>query len=147
MATPVLSILDPTVYDAVRAAVDPLFVGDTTSIPDTVIESPIYGPAAEAEVLAREAQVLPSQINAAMQLVHKQPAAIYLTAARLVQHFPLPLSQKLGDSSYTRAKFDPGRRHAALRTLAERELATYLEPTGYPHVLQGFWLAKGRRGA
>jgi hypothetical protein len=139
-----LTILQAGSYDKIRAAVDLSL--DSNLLPDATIEQDQFGPAAEQEVLEREALVLPTAINAAEQVLHRELAAIYLTAARLAQALPAITEQMLGDSRYSRTAFDPQRRHRSLRTLAERELATYLEGTKLPHIQQQAWLAKGRRG-
>jgi hypothetical protein len=140
-----LTILDAGSYDQIRAAVD--LALDAILLPDATIEQGGFAVAAEQEVLEREALVLPTAINAAEQALHRQQAAIYLAAARVAQVLPALTQQTLGDSRFSRTGFDPARRHASLRTLAERELALYLEPTKAVHIQQQFWLVKGRRGA
>ena len=144
MATPALNILTPDGYAAVRSAVD--ISVDANLVPDAVLESAAFGPAAEAEVLAREAEVLHSAIDPVKQAAHREQAVIFLTAARLAQALPFVVEQTLGDSSYRRNGFDPKKRHASLRTLAERELTAYLSGTGHVVPWTNFWLARGRRG-
>jgi hypothetical protein len=144
MPTPALQILTADAPDAIRAALD-LSI-DSNTIPDTVIYSMPYGPAAEAEVLDREAQVFPTPIDPVKQAAHREQAAIFLTAARLAHALPMLMEQTLGDSSYRRNPIDTKRRNAELRTLAEIELAAYLSPTGHVPVFRNFWLGKGRRG-
>lgn len=144
MATPPLTILTGDSPAAIRAAIDQSL--DASTLPESLIYSAPFGPAAEDEVLRREAQVLPSAIDPVKQAAHREQAAIYLAAARLAQSLPALVEQTLGDSSYRRNGFDPEKRHASLRSLAERELSAYLVSGGYQAPYQQFWLGKGRRG-
>lgn len=131
-------------YDQIRAAVDGAL--DANGLPDATLEMGGFMPAAEQEVLAREALVLPSAIDPTAQGLHREQAAIYLAAARVAQTLPALTQQTLGDSRYSRNGFDPEKRHAQLRLLAERELTAYLDPTKQVHIRQQMWLGKGRRG-
>lgn len=140
-----LTLLTAGAYDQIRSCVD--LALDANVLPDAVIDQGGFAVAAEQEVLEREALLLPSQINAAEQLLHREQAVIYLAAARVAQVLPALTNQRLGDSQFSRTGFDPAKRHAQLRLLAERELTTYLDPTKQVHIQQQFWLAKGRRGA
>jgi hypothetical protein len=143
MAAP-LVILQAGSYDEIRNCVDLSL--DANILPDAVIDQGAFGPAAEAEVLAREAAVFPAPLDPVLQGLHREQAAIYLAAARVAQALPSLTNQSLGDSHYSRTGFDGQRRHAELRLLAERELTAYLDPTKQVHIQQQFWIAMGRRG-
>jgi len=140
-----LVILTADAYDQIRGALDGAL--DESTLPNEVIDQGGFAAAAEQEVLAREARIYPTPIDPVAQGLHREQAAIYLTAARLAQALPALLSQQLGDARYTRTGFDAARRHASLRSLAERELAAYLDGTFRPHIMPAMWLAAGRRGA
>jgi hypothetical protein len=131
-------------YDQIRACVDGAL--DVNALPDATLEQGAFMPAAEQEVLAREALVFPTPIDPVLQGLHREQAAIYLVAARVAQTLPSLVQQTLGDSRYSRKAFDPEKRHAQLRLLAERELTAYLDPTKQVHIQQQVWLAKGGRG-
>lgn len=113
-------------YAAVRAALDVSLTA--TELPDDVIEQPVFVDAAIAEIVDRYEDA-ESEIDED-KLARLRRAAIYLTAARLAPAVVriTSINMQLGDMSYTRQTFDPEKRAAELRGLAEIELVEVIEP-------------------
>lgn len=134
------SLLDATLYPSIRSAVD--LTLDEIALPDSIIELPIYGPAAELEVLARDSIAAE---RSGTELTHALNAVVYLTAARLVLALPQLTSETLGDYAYNLKGEKPEDRAAQLRGLAEGELAAYLNP-GKSTVAKPRFFDKGTGG-
>ncbi len=136
-----MTIIRQADYEAIRKAIDVSL--DSSVLPDSVIELPIYRDAAEAEVIAADADALTRSGSEAVAICN---AAIYLCAARLAMAVPQLQSERMGaDYQYTR-QIDYSKRATELRTLADRELATILLPTTGQVKPTFFTVASGRRG-
>lgn len=136
------TLLTPTEYPSIRAALDLSL--DSESLPDRVIELPIYLAAADLEVKTRDPDWATRTGDA---LIHLTNAAIYLTAARIAPAVPRLQGETFGDYRYQLQSVDWEARAAALDSMADAALDTILDvgdmvsdrPTR-------FALARGRRG-
>src|SRR5436309_3365234 len=115
-----LLLLSAGSYDAIRKSLD---LGlDEKALPDEVIEYPIYGPAAEADVTAAD----PLALTYAEGTVAKERcirAAIFLTAARLAPSLPAIMQEAIGDYRLQQQPPDLALLARTLRGLAQAELA------------------------
>jgi len=120
-----LTILSSDEYPAIRAAIDTEL--DTATLPDTIIALDIYAGAADQDVYARDPAADSRTGEDANRILR---AAIYFCAARLcpvvVRVTSINVSAR--DLNYSRPAFDPEKRSAELRQMAEEELAEVLEP-------------------
>lgn len=113
-------------YPAVRAVLD-VSLGDA-ELPADVIDQPIYAAAAIAEVIDHY-PTAESETDTAI-LARLRRATVYLTAARLAPAVVriTSLTVTRGDVAFSRQTFDPEKRAAELRALADLELQEIIEP-------------------
>lgn len=113
-------------YGEVRAALDVSL--SEAELPDAIIGQRIYVDAAIAEVVDRYEDALTE--TDADKLERLRRAVVYLTAARLAPAVVriTALTVTRGDVSFSRQTFDPEKRAAELRGLADLELAEIIEP-------------------
>lgn len=139
------AILDSTSYPAVRAALDTNLTA--ADIPDSLLAQTIYLDAAIADVIAHYPTAAANAVAAQQARITR--AAIYFCAARLAPAAirVTSLSVATRDLSYGRQTFDPEKRAAELRALAEGELAAIVEPDEEtPNRPTMFATAHGYRG-
>lgn len=133
-----LSLLDASSFAQIRAALDLSL--DAASLPDDLIQQPIYGPAAEAEVLERD----PNAAGYLEGTAAKQRAinaAVFLTAAYLAPSLPAISQEKLGDWQMSQTPPDLTVLAASLRARAAREISLNVNGTTTAP-LPAFWLAR-----
>ena len=125
-------------YEPIRKRLDLSL--DREALPDETID--LFAPEAEREILTRD----PSAATRTWTELERVTDALrYLTASKIALALPVVVSETLGDYAYQRLKIDPVARSNQLRAQAERELAAYLEDSGYPVGL-AFARASGTRG-
>lgn len=137
------NLLTIDAYPAIRAALDASL--DATTLPNKVIEEDIYAGAAWDEVLERY-PTADSETDADI-LARLRRAAIYFAAARLAPVVVriTALSTTVQGVSYSRPVFDPAKRAAELRALADNEMDAVLTP-GVLSRPTFFTVASGTRG-
>lgn len=136
---------DSTSYPAVLAVLDTKLT--SADVPDTLLGQPIYKDAAIADVV----ELYPTALSATDAAITARltRAAIYFCAARLapavVRITSLNVSTR--DMSYSRQTFDPDKRAAELRALAQGEIAAITDPDdATPNMPTMFTVAPGYRG-
>lgn len=139
------SLITVNMYPDIRAALD-VSLGEA-ELPNSIIAQRIYAGAARDEVLGRYPTAESETDSDIVERLKR--AAIYLTAARLcpavVRITSLTITKS--DINYSKQTFDPEKRAAELRALAEQELAEVIEPSAdTPQRPTFFSLATGRRG-
>jgi hypothetical protein len=138
-----LTFLSASSFDAVRAALDLSL--DAGSLPDDLIQSDLYAPTAEAELLERD-PLASTYAEGTDKKRRATNAAILLTAAYLAPSLPSIAEEKLGDWQMRQTAPDFTKLAASLRGRAAREINMNVYGTS-TRPLQAFWLASGRRGA
>ena len=134
-------------YDSVRRAIDLTLTRD--EVPDEVIGDYLYAPAAEAEVLARDALATTySETADPVEWAAVRRAAIYLTAALLVPAIPRLASETWadGDARVQWEKWDLAAKAAELRARASAALDSIREEPVLSGAVGGFWTIPGYRG-
>jgi len=129
--------------EQVRQALDVTL--DETSLPTTLILSPIFLGAAVAEVVRRDPD---ANTRTGTEARRVNAAAVYLTAARIAPSLPAIVRERLGDSETQLAAVDWLARADVLRMRAAQELAVVLDTAGDASYARPtfFTLAHGRRG-
>lgn len=139
-----MAIISPSDFPAVRAALDTELT--EANLPNNTIALDIYQGAAEREVKGRDEDW---ESRTGEELLRLKAATVYLTAARLAPSVVRITSMNVQgrDLSYSKQTFDPEKKAAELRALAEQELAELVTPeeetSGRPTM---FTLASARRG-
>lgn len=135
----------PDLYDQVRKALDVSLTA--TSLPDDVIDLPIYAGAARDQVLAAQpdAESLDPVTDAARWQA-ALAALAYLTAARLAPALPQVTTRQVGDVRVSREKWDAAAAEARLRKLAAGSLAILTGTVAGERGTAHFWVVPGRRG-
>jgi hypothetical protein len=138
-------ILTSTEYPAILATLDTKLTD--ADIPDSLLDQTIYKAAAIQDVVdiypaAASETVVANQVRITR-------AAIYFCAARLapaaIRITSLNVSTR--DMSFSRQVFDPVKRAAELRAMAQDELAEILTPSDEtPSMPTMFTVARGYRG-
>lgn len=118
-----MTILTPAEYPAIRAAID--LALDETTLPDAVIELPIFLAAADLDLKTRDPDWATRTGDQLTQLTN---AAIYLTAARIAPSVPRLQREVFGDYSYQLQTIDWEARAAALNSMADGTLDLILDP-------------------
>ena len=137
-----MTILDYAHYPAIRAAIDVSL--DSASLPDDVIELPIYVHAADLELKTRDPLWATRTGDSLLQL---QIAAVYLTAARLAGAIPQIAGEDFAEYSYKLQAIDWGARAAELRALASAALDAVLDVGDVVSDRPSFFgVASSRRG-
>ena len=137
-----VTLLDPTDYPAVRAALDTSL--SKSDLPDEIVEQSIYKDAAIQDVLALDEDAL-SRTDAD-EIAAVQRAAIFFCAARLAPAVAkiTALTVTTRDLSYQKPAFDPEARAEELRELAADEIGRVVTvATRRPTM---FYAATGTRG-
>ena len=136
--------------NAVRAAID-ISLSDG-SLPDAIIQMPIYQGAAEDWVLARDLNAA-SYVDTgaapdATKASRVNRALIYKTASLLCPAIPAITRDQFGpDEGYTRAAADYAKRADELAGMASAQLDAYLEAAPVTSALPTFiTVAPGYRG-
>ena len=132
-------------YPAVLAALDAKLT--SADIPNTFLDEPIYKDAAIQDVVDLYSTALAETVAAIQARLTR--AAIYFLAARLAPAVVriTSLSVTTRDLSYSRQTFDPEKRAADLRALAQEEIAAITDPTdATPNMPTMFSVAPGYRG-
>ncbi len=130
-------------YPAIRAALDISLT--TAKLPDAVIASAPFHPAAEAEVSRR----LGSVAGAAEGQPGAQRAVILLTAARLLGSVPNIIRRTLGDTTIQYKPAEILERQRWFRAEASTEITALvqtLDPNAVTQQPTVFTLAPGNRG-
>lgn len=130
-------------YPAIRAALDTSL--DATALPNKVIDEDIYAGAAWADVVERYPGADTETDTAVLTRLRR--AAIYFAAARLAPAVVriTSLSVSVQGVNYSKPVFDPEKRAAELRALADAELDAVLTP-GELSRPTFFTVASGQRG-
>lgn len=117
MTDPLITEAD---FDAVRAALDTNL--NESTLPDDIIGQDIYAGAASREVIDRVADAASKTGDDANRVI---AATVLLTAARLTTAVVrlTSLSVQTRDVTYSRPDFDPVKKAAELRALADAELS------------------------
>jgi hypothetical protein len=129
-------------YPAIRAALDITLTA--AKLPDEVIASAPYHPAAEAEVTRRLGDLADDAVGQTAAV----RAVVLLTAARLLPALPNITQRRLGDSSVSLQPMAMDRRLRELRAMAAQELAALraqLDPNAPAAVPTVFTVAPGGR--
>lgn len=142
-------ILTSEEYPAILAALDSRLTGGLNKgeVPDKILDQTIYAPAAIQDVLKRHPTAAAELIET--KQAHITRAAIYFCAARLAPAVVriTSLTVQTRDLAFSREVFDPTKRAAELREMAEEELAEILEPEEEtPNRPRTFTVAHGYRG-
>lgn len=137
-----MAILTSDDYEAIRKALDTELTDK--NLPNSIIGLDIYAGAADQDVL----DVYPEAESDAANAARITRAAVLFCAARLapavVRLTSLTVSTR--DLSYQRPAWDPEKRAAELRALAEEELAEILDTGLAPTRPTLFGRAPGYRG-
>lgn len=142
-------ILTSAEYPAVLSALDSRLTGgpDQGDVPDSLLDQTIYAPAAIQDVLKRHPTAAAELIETKQARITR--AAIYFCAARLAPAVVrlTSVTVQTRDLAFSRETFDPTKRAAELRQMAEEELAEVLEPDeATPNRSRTFTVARGYRG-
>jgi hypothetical protein len=142
-------LAQPEDYPAVLAALDSRLTGGDGQgdVPDSLLDLPIYAPAAIQDVLDRYPTAASELDVTKQQRITR--AAIYFCAARLAPAVVrlTSLTVTTRDLAYSREVFDPEKRAAELRQMAEEELSEVLDPEEVtPNRPTMFTVARGYRG-
>src|SRR5262245_32699571 len=123
-------ILTSAEYPAILATLDTNLTGSNGKgqIPDSVLDQPIYAPAAIQDVLDRHPTAASETDETKQKRITR--AAIYFCAARLAPAAVriTSLTVQTRDLAFSRQVFDPVKRAAELNQMAEEELSEVLEP-------------------
>jgi len=139
----VANLLTVDDFPAIRAALDSSL--DASTLPNKIIDEDIYIGAAWDEVLERY-PTAESETDATV-LTRLRRAAIYFAAARLAPVVVriTSLSVSVQGVNYSKPVFDPAKRAAELRALADAELDAILTPGELSRPTM-FAVASGQRG-
>ena len=137
-----MGLLTANEYDAIRAAIDVSLDADT--LPDRVIELPVYGPAADLWVQTRD-PLWASRTGAAhLTLVN---ALIFYCASLLVPAIPMLTAETHGPNTWQRQPVEWQERAALLRGQAEEAVSSVVTPTATSVApMTMFGRVAGRRG-
>lgn len=137
-----MALLTASEYSGIRAALDVSL--DADMVPDSIIEEPIFGPAAELWVMEQD-PLWSTRTGTAQR--HLLNALTYYAASLIAPSMPAILSESQGPYAYSRASVDWMKRAAELAGRAEEEIAAVLAPsqsvTRYPTFMTR---APGQRG-
>jgi hypothetical protein len=139
-----MAILTQADYPAIRAALDSKL--NDQQLPDSIVELPIYRAAADQDVLDRDPQA-ESRTGSGADRIRR--AAIFFCAARLAPVVVriTSITIQAHDLNYAKPVFDPEKRAAELRQMAEEEIAAVVAPAETtPARPTMFTTASGRRG-
>jgi hypothetical protein len=141
-------ILTSAQYPEVLAALDSRLTGGSGGdVPDSMLDRSIYSKAAIQDVLDRHSTAAAETNETKQERITR--AAVYFCAARLAPAVVriTSLTVQTRDASFSRQTFDPTKRAAELRQMAEEELAEVLTPSEEtPHRPTMFTVARGYRG-
>jgi hypothetical protein len=142
-------ILTSAQYPEVLAALDSRLTGGNNQgdVPDSMLDRSIYSKAAIQDVLDRHPTAAAETNETKQERITR--AAVYFCAARLAPAVVriTSLTVQTRDLNFSRQTFDPTKRAAELRQMAEEELAEVLTPSEEtPHRPRTFTVARGYRG-
>jgi len=139
-----MAILSSDEYPAIRAVLDTDL--NDKNLYDSTIALDIYQGAADQDVLDLDPDAESRTGTDAERILR---AAIYFCAARLAPAVVriTSLSIQARDLSYSKPVFDPEKRAAELRSMAEEEINEVLHPTDTSYSMPTmFARAEGKRG-
>ena len=111
-------------YPSVRAVLD--ITLDADSLPDSIIELPVYAGSAEADVAAKDPLYA---TRTGTDKLHIRNALILFCAARIAPAMPSITAETQGPYVQARSPVDWMKRQAELTGRAESEIAAVLTPT------------------